>query len=132
MDIDDNSHVESLERDLETTEWILGKVRSDNIYAQNLYAALCNNDFTPNKVWDILTDRRCSFSWRHSGQVIADMVGEGDYGDWYCTGVFAYTWDNVTMALNLAVYITVPEGYVTCEVREDLLKLGWIVVKSPD
>ena len=35
----------NLEWDLRTTDWILEKARNDEAYAQNIYAALCNNGF---------------------------------------------------------------------------------------
>lgn len=96
----------SLEYDLRSTEWILKKVRESDTYAQHLYAAMCNTDFTKNDVWPILQDDIWCCSWRYAGGIIADMREEGDYIDWYCSG---------------------NEGIVTDEIREDLLKLGWLV-----
>ena len=49
--IDPNWQKDNLEYDLRSTEWILEKARGDEIYAQNLYAALCNNDFTKREMW---------------------------------------------------------------------------------
>jgi len=40
----------NLEFDLRTTDWILAKVRESRVYAQNLYAALCNNPFQKQDV----------------------------------------------------------------------------------
>ena len=54
------------------------KVRTDEVYAQNLYAALCNMQWVKDdsvKAW------HCS--WRYAGSVVATMNGEGDYLDWY-------------------------------------------------
>ena len=96
----------NLEYDLRTTDWILEKVRRSEDYAQNLYAAMCNTDFTKNEVWPVLQEDTWSCSWRYAGGIIADMREEGDYIDWYCSG---------------------NEGHVTDEIREDLLKLGWLV-----
>lgn len=104
----------NLEYDLRTTDWILDKVRSSKVYAQNLYAAMCNNEFTKNDVWPILQDDNWGCSWRYGGGIIADMREEGDYIDWYCSGYHA-------------VDGYVSECIVTEEIREDLLKLGWIV-----
>lgn len=106
----------NLEYDLRTTDWILTKVRESNTYAQNLYAALCNTDFTKNDVWPILQDDTWSCSWRYAGGIIADMLEEGDYMDWYCSGIGRHDDDG-----------TVGEGMVTDEIRADLLKLGWLV-----
>ena len=78
---------DNLEYDLRTTEWIIEKAKCDKVYAQHLYAAICNNDFTRNDVWPILTEKKWSSSWRHAGGIIADMREEGDYMSWYCSGI---------------------------------------------
>ena len=107
----------NLEYDLRTTEWILKKVRESDSYAQNLYAAMCNSDFTKNDVWPVLKEEKWGCSWRYAGGIIADMREEGDYIDWYCSGIGC---DADTGY--------VPESVVTDEIRDDLLKLGWIVI----
>ena len=78
---------DNLEWDLRTTDWILAKARARKSYAQNLYAAMCNNEFQRIDVWPILTDKRWSCSWRYAGGIIAHMREEGDYIDWYCSGI---------------------------------------------
>jgi len=112
----------NLEYDLRSTDWILDKVRASDVYAQNIYAALCNNDFQRNDVMPILKNETWSCSWRHAGGVVADMIGKGDYMDWYCSG-------GSGSAMSVENYIQghVQEGAVTDEVLEDLFKLGWIV-----
>lgn len=111
----------SLEYDLRSTDWILEKVRSSDVYAQNLYAAMCNNEFQKLDVMPILKDQRWSCSWRYAGGIIADMRQEGDYIDWYCSGIggVAGEHDNVNGFQ--------PESTVTVEIEQDLKKLGWIV-----
>ena len=47
----------NMEYDLRTTDWILEKVRKSKSYSQNLYAAMCNNDFQRNDVLPILKDQ---------------------------------------------------------------------------
>jgi hypothetical protein len=113
----------NLEYDLRSTDWILDKARASEVYAQNIYAALCNNDFQRNDVMPILKNETWSCSWRHAGGVVADMIGKGDYMDWYCSG------SRSGPALRTEDYITgyVNESTVTDEVLEDLFKLGWIV-----
>ena len=127
---------DNMEYDLRSTQWIIDKA-NDDAYAQNLYAAMCNNDFTKNDVWPILTEKRWSCSWRHAGGIIADMQEKGDYIDWYCSGIrdAKVLDDDEFRALTKEQqesYIQgkkfVPESCVTDEIREDLLKLGWIVV----
>ena len=121
---DPSRKVDNLEYDLLTTEWILQKVRISESYAQNLYAAMCNNEFIKNDVWPILSDDRWSCTWRSAGGIIADMLQEGDYIDWYCSGIGFHDKSGE------GPENYVPEGMVTDEIREDLLKLGWIVIQD--
>lgn len=106
---------DNLEYDLRTTDWILQKVREDEIYAQNLYAAMCNNEFVKLEVVPILKNKKWYCSWRHAGGIIADMREEGDYIDWYCSG---YHDDDG--------YVS--ESVITDEIRKDLKTLGWAAV----
>ena len=135
--VDPEWQKDNMEYDLRSTQWIIDKVKGDEVYAQHLYASMCNNDFTKNDVWPILTEKRWSCSWRHAGGIVADMQGKGDYIDWYCSGIrdSKILDDDEFQALTKEQqesYIQgkkfVPESCVTDEIREDLLKLGWIVV----
>lgn len=117
--------VNNMEHDLRSTEWICNKVKQDDIYAQNLYAAMCNNDFQKLEVVPILTEKRWSCSWRHAGGIIADMREEGDYIDWYCSGIR----DDYQGAPSRDY---VPESVVTDEIREDLKQIGWIVRENDE
>jgi len=110
---------DNMEYDLRSTEWILLKVRASKVYAQNLYAAICNNDFQKLDVMPILKNQTWSASWRHAGGIIADMRQEGDYIDWYCSGI---------QEIDAEPNGYVPESAVTDEIREDLKTLGWIVL----
>ena len=107
-----------LEYEMMNCVWFRNKVRESETYAQNLYAAMCNNQFVKNDVWPILEDKRWGCSWRYAGGIVADLRGEGDYIDWYCSGIG----DNNKMFVG--------EGNVTDEVRNDLLILGWIVIEN--
>ena len=80
----------NLEADLLKTDWISYKCTVNNVYAQNLYAALCNNIFMKD-------DQEWSCSWRYSGGIVSDLIKDdtrhdlysnrtGDYLDWYCSG----------------------------------------------
>jgi hypothetical protein len=135
--VDPEWQKDNMEYDLRSTQWFIDKVKNDEVYAQHLYASMCNNDFTKNDVWPILTEKRWSCSWRHAGGIIADMQEKGDYIDWYCSGIrdAKILDDDEFQALTKEQqesYIQskkfVPESCVTDEIREDLLKLGWIVV----
>lgn len=116
---------DNLEYDLRSTEWICDRAKNSKTYAQNLYAALCNQDWQRNDVWPLLKDQRWSCSWRYAGGIVADMREEGDYIDWYCSGIQGDPDDDW---IDLG---HVPEGTVTDQIREDLFKLGWIP-KEPD
>ena len=117
---------DNLEYDLRSTRWICDRTKSTKTYAQNLYAALCNNLFQKNEVWNILQDRQWSCSWRHAGGIVAHMREEGDYIDWYCSGIQGEPDDDWVDLGH------VPEGTVTDQIREDLFRLGWIASKRPD
>jgi len=111
----------NLEWDLRTTDWILAKARSSSTYAQNMYAALCNNQFQKQEVWPLLQGQTWSCSWRYAGGIVADMLERGDYMDWYCSGI------RDTDIVAAQGYVG--EGEVTEEIREDLKRLGWCVVE---
>jgi len=115
-----------LEQDLLNSDHMLAKVRASEVYAQNLYAAMCNRDFQRNDTWPILTDQRWSCSWRHAGGIIADMRETGDYMDWYCSGIRNDGYQNDTDIAYPNGFV--PESEVTEEIRKDLLQLGWRVL----
>jgi len=114
----------NLEYDLLTTDWILEKVRASDAYAQNLYAAMCNRDFQKLDVLPILKDQTWSASWRYVGGIVADMREQGDYIDWYCSGIGEGLGNGD--ADGTKGYV--PESVVTEEIENDLKKLGWRVL----
>lgn len=141
LEATDEWKIDNMEYDLRSTQWIVDKVKSDDVYAQHLYAALCNNDFTKNDVWPLLTEKRWSCSWRYAGGIVADMQEKGDYINWYCSGIrnsedmedeqfHQLTKEQQESYLQTKAYVG--EGIITGEIVKDLLKLGWIVVESDD
>ena len=125
----------NMEYELRSTDWIVDKVRASEAYAQNLYAAMCNREFQKNEVWPLLKDQHWGCSWRYAGGIVADMRGEGDYIDWYCSGIQGMDDDQFqeldAESKERYLYMKnnfVGESVVTDEIREDLLKLGWIVI----
>jgi hypothetical protein len=127
---------DNMEYDLRSTKWICDKAKASDNYAQNLYAAMCNMQFTKLEPFPILKDQRWSASWRSAGGIVADMLEKGDYIDWYCSGI-----GNHEAGFGLDGYEPtpdpdgrdyVPEGHVTDEIREDLKKLGWFPVPWDD
>lgn len=128
-----NWQKDNLEYDLRSTEWILAKTRSKDSYAQNLYAAMCNNDFIKREMWPILKEQKWSCSWRHAGGIIADMRQEGDYIDWYCSGMGGLNQEYDNKETNeqwqkRTGYVS--ESVVTEEIENDLYQLGWLVIKD--
>ena len=132
----DEFKTDNLEYDLRSTPWILDKVRTSRAYAQNLYASMCNTEFTKNDVWPILTEKTWHCSWRSAGGIVAQMRQEGDYIDWYCSGIRnnddldddqfrQLTKEQQEFYLETKKFVG--EGYITDDIRSDLLKLGWLV-----
>lgn len=122
-----NSNVKpNLERDLMDDREVVQKVRTSDAYAQNLYAAICNNEFQKIEVIPILKDERWSASWRSAGGIIANLRCEGDYMDWYCSGINPF-YEGRSLGKGY-----VPEQTVTEEIRNDLKRLGWIVIEDSD
>ena len=107
----------NMEYDLRTCDWILEKVRTDNIYAQNLYCAMCNVEWCKRELWKVLKEEYWGCSWRHAGGIVADMRQEGDYINWYCSGIR----DDYEGGY-------AQEGQVTEQIERDLNKLGWFPV----
>ena len=125
----------NMEFDMRSSDWMVTKVRASRVYAQNLYAAMCNNDFQEHDVWPILKDQRWSASWRYAGGIVADMRGEGDYIDWYCSGIRNNEplepgewegWTSEQQTYYKEGLAFVGEGMITDEILEDLKRLGWV------
>ncbi len=100
-----------LEEQLADSLTISSKVKSSEVYAQNLYAALCNMRW--RKESD-LSQGLFAVTWRTAGGIVAGLRDTGgDYLDWYCSGIGPKLEGEVS------------EGTVTEEIQKDLLELGW-------
>lgn len=119
----------NLEYDLRSNEWMCEKVKSSDTYAQNLYAALCNNDFQKLDVIPILKGEHWHCSWRYAGGIVSHMREHGDYIDWYCSGISDYD-NSKNIDSNYVKQKYVSESVVTDELREDFKKLGWVVIDN--
>lgn len=94
-----------MDEDMAADSAFVKKVR-DDVFAQSVYAALCNVSWRKNGIeW--------SCSWRAAGGLVADLRGKGDYLDFYCSGIGEHTQ-------------SIGEGHVTEAVREALALLGWV------
>jgi hypothetical protein len=121
----------SLESDLLNTDWILTKARARQDYAQNVYAALCNTKWQKLEILEILKDQTWSCSWRHAGGIVSDMRQEGDYIDWYCSGMGGIAdYDAAAAEKFMKQHKFVPEGAVTDEIAADFRQMGWALKKT--
>jgi hypothetical protein len=120
----------NMEYDLRSSKELCDKVKASDSYAQNLYAAMCNMTWQSREFWQELKGEVWSCSWRHSGGIIADMREQGDYIDWYCSGIGN---DDAGYGLDhRQANGYVPEGVVTEEIELDLNRLGWRPVPWED
>ena len=104
----DVNPIHNLEYDLINNDSIVTKCKTSEVYAQNLYSAMCNNRF-------FYGDSEWTCSWRMAGGIVADIRNcEESYLDWYCSGIGGKEGD-------------VPEGFVTDEIKLDLMMMGWVV-----
>jgi hypothetical protein len=112
----------NMEYDMSSCDWLVKKVKESDRYAQNLYAAMCNNEFVQcEDIWNMLKEEYWSVSWRYAGGIIANLRQKGDYMDWYMSNFI----DRIEGSVG--------ESYITSEIREDLKKIGWKPVESkPD
>ena len=108
----------NLERDVRGQTWIVTKIQRQETYAQNLYAALCNNTFAPKDMWAILKNLTWNCTWRYAADMVADIRCDDSYINWYCSGTGFKGTDFAGF---------VEESYVTEEVTDDLDKIGWVV-----
>ena len=120
----------SMQTDMMETEWFRNKAKLSKPYAQNLYAAMCNNEFQKQDTWEVLTDNRWSCSWRAAGGVVATLCEQGDYMDWYCSGMGGFADDQTDPEKYYEETGYVKESEVTDEIRADLLRLGWVAIAT--
>ena len=116
----------NMEYDLRSNKELCDKVKANDTYAQNLYAAMCNMTWQSREFWQEMKGEVWHCSWRHAGGIIADMREEGDYIDWYCSGIR----NDMDPEVPSGPYV--PEGVVTSEIELDLNRLGWRPVPWED
>jgi hypothetical protein len=86
---------------------------------------MCNMQFIKLDVMPILKNQRWRASRRSAGGIVADMREQGDYIDWYCSGMGEGLGNGDTDGSKGYV----PEGTVTEEIQMDLKELGWVAVE---
>lgn len=115
-----------MSEDMANSVMVLKKVKDDS-YAQNLYAAMCNMRWQKTEPWPVLKNDLWSCTWRSAGGIVAELRGEGDYLDWYCSGMSGGDWGEGDLTPSY-----VSESTVTEEIRTDLGSLGWHPVPWED
>jgi hypothetical protein len=78
------------------------KIKEDDDVARSVYAALCNVD------WEHEKGTQFGCSWRHAGDIIAEIRERGDYLDWYCSGNEGVVDDAVAEAMALLGWLSTP------------------------
>ncbi len=109
-------------------DWIIAKAKANKSYAQNIYAALCNMEWQKLEIWPILKEETWGCSWRYAGGLVARLIEQGDYLDWYCSGIG----NGLGNGDEDGSKKYAPEGIVSDEIEEDFLKLGWVPVPYED
>ena len=108
MDLKEILDKPDLEYDLLKNERIVAKCLNSPVYCRDLYGSLCNNRF-------FYGDKEWTCTWRMAGGIVADIRGRGEsYLDFYCSGIGGKEGD-------------VGEGFVTDEIKLDLMMMGWTV-----
>lgn len=122
------SNERDVETDLKNNLEVCQKIASSDVYAQHVYAALCNQQFFP-KGAPQNDDTVWSCTWRYAGGLIAEIRNahyhepqhtgiEEDYIHWYCSGMGMLEG-------------AVSEGVVTDEMRQMFNNMGWDIVAYP-
>ena len=126
----------NMEYDLRASKEMCDKVKANDNYAQNLYAAMCNMTWQSREFWQELKGETWSCSWRHAGGIVADMQENGDYIDWYCSGIGnkekGFGLDGCEPVPDPEGRDYVPEGTITEEIELDLNRLGWRPIPYSD
>jgi hypothetical protein len=126
----------NMEYDLRSSKEMCDKVKQSDNYSQNLYAAMCNMEWRKRDLWPEMKEENWSCSWRHAGGIVADMREQGDYIDWYCSGIggqnTGYGLDSTVPEVDEDGRTYVQEGHVTEEIELDLNKLGWRPIPYTD
>lgn len=69
------------------------QMRSDDTLCAEVWSALANVDWT-HKSGDT-----AAYSFRAAGDLIAAIIGRGDYMDWYCSGPLATVSERVAKSM---------------------------------
>lgn len=68
-------------------------MRTDDALCCEMWSALANQD------WKHVNGDTAGYSFRAAGDLIAAVIGRGDYMDWYCSGPYADVSERIEVAL---------------------------------
>lgn len=75
---------------------VFGKqMKSSDFFSRKIWSALAN------VIWQHDNGDTASYSFRAAGDVIASIIGKGDYMDWYCCGPYAVVDDIIKKGMEL-------------------------------
>lgn len=69
------------------------EMKSDETLCREVWSALANVD------WKHENGDTASYTFRAAGDLIASIIGKGDYMDWYCSGPYAVISERVEKAM---------------------------------
>lgn len=69
------------------------QMRADDSLCREMWSALANVDWTHEN------GDTAGYSFRAAGDLIAAIIGRGDYMDWYCSGPYATVSERIDRAL---------------------------------
>lgn len=82
-----------------------GRMKRDDALCAEVWSSLANGE------WYRANGDTASYSFRAAGDLIAAVIGRGDYIDWYCSGPYATCSERVALAL-------APRGWAWRELKE--------------
>ena len=79
----------------EAVDRALGEqMRADESLCREMWSALANVDWTHEN------GDTAGYSFRAAGDLIAAIIGRGDYMDWYCSGPYATVSERIERAMS--------------------------------
>jgi len=69
------------------------QMRHDDSLCREMWSALANVDWTHEN------SDTAGYSFRAAGDLIAAIIGRGDYMDWYCSGPYAVVSERIERAM---------------------------------
>lgn len=126
--------IPNLELDLKNSSEILAKCKASDAYTQNVYAALCNTQWQKHELFPLIKGYLWNCTWRRAGRIASELRGEGDYMDYYCSGMggFELSYDVEQAAAWMTEHQYIAEALITDEVRADLAGLDWHPVSDDE